>query len=204
MPEQIGTTENRFFGPFLWIITGTGSLVLLYSAFRLNLAHLDSRFTLLLLITLLLSSRVIVPIPRLSSQISVSDTFVFLILLLYGGEAAIAVAAVEALVSSLRFSRKTSTVVFNSGSAALSVLITSSILTAFFGNIVSIPARPISAAFVGAICTMALVHYVSNSGIVAIGSALNSNEPIWQTWRTHYLWSSVTYFTGATAAAVIA
>src|SRR6266576_1153058 len=168
------------FWPFLWAVIASGGLAFLFALYRLDLNKLDSRFAILLVTALVLSSRIIIPIPRLSSQISVSDTFVFLILLLYGGEAAIAVAALEALVSSLRFSRKTSTVVFNSGSAALSVLITSSILTTFFGNIVSIPARPISAAFVGAICTMALVHYVSNSGIVAIGSALKTNEPIWQ------------------------
>src|SRR5258708_40281576 len=115
MPEQIGTTENRFFGPFLWIITGTGSLVLLYSAFRLNLAHLDSRFSLLLFITLLLSSRVIVPIPSFSSQISVSDTFVFLILLLYGGETAVLVAAFVASSFSLRHCKKITNIAFNLG-----------------------------------------------------------------------------------------
>ena len=200
MPEQIGTTENRFFGPFLWIITGTGSLVLLYSAFRLNLAHLDSRFTLLLLITLLLSSRVIVPIPQLSSQISVSDSFVFLILLLYGGETAVLVAAVEAVSSSLRYSKKITTIAFNWGSAALSIFITSNLLTALFGDIVTWASKAISAAFVAAICTMALAHYISNSGIVAIGAALKTNHPIWQTWRKHYLWTSITYFAGACAA----
>jgi signal transduction histidine kinase/CheY-like chemotaxis protein len=51
---------------------------------------------------------------------------------------------------------------------------------------------------------MALTHYVANSGLVAIAGALKSNEPIWQTWRKHYLWTSLTYFAGACAAGVIA
>ena len=51
---------------------------------------------------------------------------------------------------------------------------------------------------------MALVHYAGNSGIVAIGQALKTGEPIWQTWRKHYLWTSITYFAGAITAAVIA
>ena len=51
---------------------------------------------------------------------------------------------------------------------------------------------------------MALTHYIANSGIVAIGAALKTNEPIWQTWRKHYLWTSITYFAGACAAGVIA
>jgi signal transduction histidine kinase/ActR/RegA family two-component response regulator len=154
--------------------------------------------------SLVLSSRIVIPIPRLSSQISVSDTFVFLTLLLYGGPAAVTVASTEAFISSLRFSRKRQTVLFNWGSAALSVFITSSILRLEFGDIVSLPREPLSTGFVVALGTLALVHYASNSGIVAIGSALKTAQPIWATWRKHYLWTSITYFAGASAAGVIA
>ena len=51
---------------------------------------------------------------------------------------------------------------------------------------------------------MALTHYVANTGIVAIGAAFKTDQPIWQTWRRHYLWTSITYFSGALAAGVIA
>jgi len=190
--------------PFLRAVTGLGALALIYSVLNINPAHLDVRFAALVLMSLLLSSRIVVPIPRLSSQISVSDTLVFLTLLLYGGPAAVAVASTEAFISSLRFSRKRQTVLFNWGCAALSVFITSSILTLEFGNIILLPRQPISTGFVVALCTMALVHYASNSGIVAIGSALKTAQPIWTTWRKHYLWTSITYFAGACAAGMIA
>ncbi len=177
---------------------------MLYSSYDLNLHKLDTQFAILLGLTLLISSRIIVPIPHFSSQISVSDTLVFLVLLLYGGEAAIIVAATEAALSSLRFSRKPRTVLFNWGCAALSVFVTSSLLEVFFGDIVSLPTKPLSAGFGAAICTMALAHYACNSGMVAVCAALKTNQPIWQTWRKHYLWTSITYFAGASAAAVIA
>jgi len=195
---------NKFFRPFLWVITGCGSLAFLYSCFRLDIGGLDSRFALLCVMALLLASRITIPIPRLSSQISVSDTFVFLVLLLYGGAAAVLVGAVEALLSSLRFSRKPRIVAFNFAAAALSILITSSVLDLIFGHVVALRENPITTTFVAAICTMALTHYVTNSGLVAIGAALKSDEPIWQTWRKHYLWTSITYFAGACAAGVIA
>jgi signal transduction histidine kinase len=51
---------------------------------------------------------------------------------------------------------------------------------------------------------MALAHYISNSGLVAIAAALRTNQPIWQTWRKYYLWTSLTYFAGACAAGTIA
>src|SRR6476661_6761987 len=204
MSDTLGTTRNKFFGPFLWVATGTGCLAFFYAVAQINPAQFDSGFLLLVAMALLLSSRVTVPIPRLTSQISVSDTFVFLLLLLYGAPAAIIIGSLEALLSSLRFSRKWRIVAFNWASAALSISITSSVLGTMFGDVITLRAHPLTARFVAAICTMALTHYVANSGRVAIGAALKTNEPIWQTWRKHYLWTSITYFSGALAAGVIA
>ena len=203
MPN-VTNIENHSFVPFQRLITAAGTLALLYAVVSLNPSQLDARFAALLGMTVLLSSRIVVPIPKLSSQVSVSDTFVFLILLLYGPPAAIIVASSEAFLSSMRFSRKSQTVLFNWGCAALSVFITGSTLKIAFGNTTSLLIQPYTARFMVAICTMALIHYAGNSGIVAIGQALKTNEPIWQTWRRHYLWTSITYFAGAITAAAIA
>lgn len=204
MSDNAETTPNKLFVPFLWVVTGLGGLALVYSALRLNFAALNLHFAVLMGMTLLLGSRIIVPIPHFSSQISVSDTFVFLIFWIYGGEAALIVASLEAALSTLRFSRKWRTVFFNWGGSALSVFVTSKLLEVLFGNVSLLPNQPLSATFIAAICTMALVHYASNSGIVAAGAALKTNQPFWTTWNKHYLWTSITYFAGASAAAVIA
>ena len=203
MSEQVDTKSNRLFGPFLWAIIFLGGLVLIHASSRVDVNHLDSRFVVLLGMAMV-SSRIVVGIPRFSSQISVSDTFVFLILLLYGGDAAVVLASIEALFSSLRFSRKLSTVAFNWGCASLSVFMTATVLQLLYGDLLFKPNTRVSAAYAAAICTMALVHYAFNSGTVAIGAALKTNQPIWQTWRRHYLWTSITYFVGASAASLIA
>src|SRR6478672_628256 len=101
--SNVINNQSRFFVPFLRTVTGLGALAVIYSLFNINPSHLDLRFGALALMSLLLSSRIVVPIPRLSSQISVSDTLVFLTLLLYGGPAAVIIASTEAFVSSLRF-----------------------------------------------------------------------------------------------------
>lgn len=204
MSDNVGTKPEPSFAPFLWAIAGIGGLSLLFSALHLDYSRLDFRFAALLGMTLVFGSRVTVPIPRFSSQISVSDTFVFLILLLYGGETAVIAAAIEAIFSSLRFCRKFRTVAFNWSCAAISIFITSNLLNLLFGNVVQLAKEPITASFLAAIGTMALTHYIANSGIVAIGAALKTGQPIWPTWRKHYLWTSITYFAGASAAGVIA
>src|ERR1043166_7904910 len=195
---------HKLFRPFLWVAIGCGSLAFLFSATQVDFGQFDSRFLLLIAFALVFTSRITIPLPRFSSKISVSDTFVFLVLLLYGGAAAVIVGALEALLSSLHFSRKRAIVAFNWASAAVSISITSSVLELIFGSVVSLRTKPLTATFLGAICTMALTHYVSNSGLVAIAAALKTDEPIWQTWRKHYLWTSLTYFAGACAAGAIA
>src|SRR5215217_7562586 len=195
---------HKLFRPFLWVAIGCGSLAFVYSATQVNFGQFDSRFILLVVMALLLTSRITIPLPRFSSQISVSDTFVFLVLLLYGGPPAVVMGALEAFISSLRFSRRRMIVAFNFGSSAVSILITSSVMELIFGNVMDLRTNSLTATFVGAICTMALTHYAVNSGIVGIAGALKSDQPIWQTWRKHYLWTSITYFAGACAAGVIA
>ena len=196
--------ENKFFRPFLYLVVASGSLAFIYSAFQIDFRQFDSHFAILVAMALLLTSRITIPIPRFSSQISVSDTFVFLVLLLYGGPPAVVMGALEAVISSTRFSRRLVIVGFNFGSAALSILITSSVMELIFGSVVNLRSAPLTGTFIAAICTMALTHYASNSGIVAIGGALKSDQPIWPTWRKHYLWTSITYFAGACAAGIIA
>ena len=204
MSDTLGTIRHKLFGPLLWTVTGAGSLAFLYSCSQIEVKHFDTGFLILMAMTLVLSSQISIPIPRFSSQISVSDTFVFLLLLLYGGAAAVTVGALEACLSSLRFAKRPRIVAFNFGSSAISILITSTVLKFVFGNVVALRTAPITGTFVAAICTMALTHYIINSGIVGIAAALKTDQPIWQTWHKHYLWTSITYFAGAIAAGVIA
>ena len=111
--HQLGA-GNRLIKPFMWLFIGTGGAVCLISASRLPLKQLDMRFLVLAAITICLSSRLSVKIPRFASHISVSDTFIFLTLLLYDGETAVLLGAIEALLSSMRFSKKPATIFFNS------------------------------------------------------------------------------------------
>src|ERR671938_4246 len=49
---------------------------------------------------------------------------------------------------------------------------------------------------------MALVQYVANTAIVSAHASLKADEPFWATWRHKYLWTSITYFGGASAAGI--
>src|SRR5438552_18234723 len=110
--------------PYQWLIVTIGAAVLFSSASHLSSAHLDLRYLTLALVTICLGSRITIQIPRVKGRISVSDTFIFLAMLQFGGEAAVLLAATEGLCASLRFSKKAITILFNTAVMACSTLLT--------------------------------------------------------------------------------
>ncbi|HEY6803195.1 MAG TPA: EAL domain-containing protein [Pyrinomonadaceae bacterium] len=188
--------------PYKWTIIALGALVVLSCGWSLPAAQLDLRFLLLALFTIAGASRITVEIPRITEQISVSDTFIFLIMLLYGGESAVLLAAAEAFVSTLRFSRKPTTVLLNAATMACSTFFTASLLKLGFGTITGLSGQGYS-VFTVAVCVMALAQYAVNTSIVAMGLAFRKNISFWQAWSTNYLWSSITYLMGAAVAGFI-
>lgn len=187
--------------PYMISVALIGAAVTGLCAYRLPIAALNSKFAVLTLITVLIGSRITIKIPGARGQISVSDTFVFLAILLFGVEAAVLLAAAEALSSSVRFSRKAKVVFFNAGVMAVSTFVSSSTLYLLF------PALNLQAGYlpnlVVALCVMALVQYTLNSWLIAVSVALSANQTVWHSWRTNFLWTSLTYFAGASGAAVV-
>jgi signal transduction histidine kinase/ActR/RegA family two-component response regulator len=87
---------------------------------------------------------------------------------------------------------------------ALSTFLTVWTLRYFFGSIDGLLNSTFSSSFIIAITVMALVQYVSNSSLAAVRNALKTDQPLWETWKKNYLWTSVTFFASASAAGIIA
>ena len=183
---------------YMLVVIAAAAIALFYSVVHLPVEKLDARFVALFLLTIAISSRLTVRIPRTTGHISVSDTFFFLTILLYGGEAAVLLAAAEALCSSTRFSRKA--ILFNSGMIACSTFLTFVVTRTLFGELSTLHHGPFSGQFMLALCVMAFVQYASNSTMAAIYTSLKMAEPLWHSWTKYYLWASITYFAGASAA----
>ncbi|OLE54799.1 MAG: hypothetical protein AUG51_06770 [Acidobacteria bacterium 13_1_20CM_3_53_8] len=196
--------RERYDKPCMWLIIFCGALVCAEAFYRMPLAHVDLRFLMLAVITIGFGSRVGIEITRVRVQITVSDTFIFLTMLLYGGELAVLLAAADSLCSSLRFSKKASTIFFNSAMLAVSTYATVWVARCFFGSLTALPQGRFSGSFITAIFVLASVQYCGNSGLAALRESFRRNEPFWPTWTHYYLWSSITYYAGATAAGITA
>ena len=190
----------KLFDAYRWAIVMAGAAALVTASGWLPVPRLDWRFLILTSIMMLVSSRLSIQIPRVNTNVTISDTFIFLILLLYGGLAGILVAALEGLLSGLRIGKRPLVIAFNSAMMLVSTTLTVMVVHFCFGPIDNIRLLGLS-QFAAAVGTMALVQYFANSGICAIGLACKNSEPIWRTWQTHYLWTSFTYILGAALAA---
>ena len=77
MPTQ------RYVRPYMWTFIVVGAAVMLYAVVNLPLRRFDLRLVPLVLLTLFVSARLCVPIPRTTSgKISFSDALIFLAMLL--------------------------------------------------------------------------------------------------------------------------
>ena len=198
--EMSRTRLNQF---YIWLVVLAGTVALFFSLREFPVSQLDVRFLVMALATVLIGPRLSIQIPRVRAHISVSDTFIFLTLLLFGGEAAIILATVEAICSSVRISKQVSTHFFNASATAVSTFLTVWSLRLIFGETVTWQ-DSYSTNHLAAISAMAFIQYASNSLLVATSSALKSETSVWVTWRKSFLWTSITYFAGASAAALIA
>src|SRR5947207_5973053 len=194
--------RQRFFKPFLVLVVAAGAGTMLLSLHRLPLQQLDWHFLLLLITMATVASRLSVPIPYVKGEVTVGDALIFLTMLIYGGEAALLMAAVDGLSSSLYVSKKLRVWLFNSSQMVFSTFLTAWTVRSFFGPVRELDRAGYSIVFLGGICVMALVQYVTNSGLVAIYTALKTDQPLFATWRKSYLWTSISYFAGASIASI--
>ena len=197
------TRSREIYTRFVIALGAVTLLLCLYHLYTSDIRHLDLKFLLLAVVTILFSARVEIQIPHSSGHITISDTFIFLTMLLYGGVPATLLAATECAYASYRFRDMPKTVAFNGAQMMISTYVTTNVMWLFFGNITDLPRNENMRVFLPAICVMALVQYLTNSGLASIYMAFRRNLSVGQTWTKYYLWSSITHLAGASAAGLI-
>jgi len=200
---EVPINRPHFGQAYVWSLMTVGVVVSLVSIYLLPFGKLDTNFAFLCLLVIA-SSFIAVPIPRVSGRITVADTFIFLGMLIYGGAAAIVLSALEGVAVTVIISKKPRVFLLNSAILATSTFFTVAVLNQVFGPPADLIENTFSQRFFYAICLMGLVQYIANTTLISIEKSSKINESVWNTWRTYYLWTSVTYFAGASAAGIVA
>ena len=189
---------------YVRFVIALGGVALALCLSTMSFAQLDLWFFLLAAVTVFLSARAEIQIPHSGGgHITVSDTFIFLTMLLYGGGPATLLAAAESAYSSKRFGGTLKTISFNSAQMLISTFVTATVMSLIFGAPEALPTNNNLGVFLSAVCVMAVVQYLTNSWLASVYTAFKRGQGVAHTWSRYYLWSSITHLAGASAAGLI-
>jgi len=190
----------------MWSVTIIGLGLLIHSSYDLYSTDLirNSGWLPLILVTLGFSYFGTVRIPGVKASVSVSDTLVFISALLFGIHPAVIISGVDAGIQSIKLTKKLMTRAYNVAAMALSVFVSSSIADYFFPDVLGSISRDIQAAqLILPLAVLALLHYLTNSFLIAAVIAVRRQLNLIKTWRESFLWTSISYLAGAIAAGVV-
>jgi diguanylate cyclase (GGDEF)-like protein/putative nucleotidyltransferase with HDIG domain len=185
------------------IVAGLG--VVLHSLYSLYARPVSYEWFILAGLTLL-SGSFTVKVPTIPARLSVSETFVFAAVLLFGPAAATMVVALDSLVISLwifKTSRRAERLLFNFAAPAVAVWIASRAFFAIAGiEPLSITSEPI-VGLVFPLFVLAVVYFLLNSWLIAVAVAFEQRGSAFNVWRRNFLWLSLNYLSGASVAALL-
>lgn len=158
-------------------------------------------------VTVFFSSYLRIQLPRTKIHLTISDALIILSLMIYGGEVAVLLAALESCYTSMNFRRqgisiKTKTIFLNVAVAALSTFLTALAADYLFGATETVANTASNTRLMAMITVMALTQFIVNSVCVAIFIAMKSEKSVWEVWNEYCLNALVMYFTGAIMAGV--
>ncbi len=155
----------------------------------------------------LLSGSITVKLPSIPATISVSETFVFTAVMVFGPAAGTITVALDGLIISLwlqRKKREAYKALFNVAAPALSLWCSAQL---FFGLAGS---APLSVApdtqikdLFGPLVAFTLAYFLLNSLLIAGAISLEKKTPALKVWRENFSWLSLNFFFGASVAVLL-
>lgn len=186
-----------------------GFAVLIWSIYRFPAEKISAGLIALSIVTVFFSSYLRIQLPRTKIHLTISDALVMLSLLIYGGEIAVLLAALESCYTSFHFRRqgvtiKVKTIFFNVGIAAISTFFTAGVINFIFGNAEAIASGGSATTFIALLTMMALTQFIVNSICVAGFISIKSGKSIWKVWNEYCLNALVMFLIGVALAGVAA
>jgi diguanylate cyclase (GGDEF)-like protein/putative nucleotidyltransferase with HDIG domain len=160
----------------------------------------------ILAILTLLSGSFTVRIPTIPARLSVSETFVFSAVLMFGPSAATMLVVLDTLVISFWLGRRSnppSRVFFNVAAPAVAIWVSSELFYLGTG-IAPLSRAPQSiVSLVFPLFALAVLYFLLNSWLVAFAVAFQKRQDAFTIWRHNFMWLSLNYFSGASLAALL-
>src|SRR5687768_9502300 len=190
---------------FIGVIVVSGFLAIAHSAYTLRYSPVTSQWFVLAALTLL-SGSITIKLPGIDSSISVSETFVFTSVLLFGTAAGTITVALDGLIISLWLWRKNiglHKLLFNTSAPALSIWLAAQLFFWVTGvppltqSVTSLP------TLLPGLLLFAVVYFLLNSWLMATVVSFEESSTPLQIWRNNFLWLSLSFFSGASVSILL-
>lgn len=179
-----------------------GGAVLVCSALQLSSSPIGYEWLLLAALTIV-SSAFPLRVPGIAASLSVSETFVFTNVLLFGASAASITVAIDGLIISLfQRNRKLHRLIFNTAQPALSLWMTATVFKWIVPRYEAANDWFTALQMITGLAVLVVMYFVLNSGFNAVAVGLEARKPIWPIWW-EFRWLSMNYFGGASMAALL-
>ena len=182
-----------------------GFFAVAWSARMLAVHPVGYQWFLLAALTLV-SGSATVKLPSVPASISISETFVFAAVLLYGPSAGTLIVALDGLVISFWISKRRQEpyrALFNMSAPAVSAWCASQLFFWLAGVEPLVLAPSPIERLLPPLVVFAVAYFGFNSWLIAFAIAIeNGTSPV-RVWRENFLWLSLNYFCGASVAVLL-
>jgi hypothetical protein len=201
MPETIPLSRAGRW--YVGTVIAAGLTVILSSIAHMYQTPPRQEWLILAALTLLTGSFT-VKIPKLSARLSVSDTFVFAAVLLFGSAVPTVIVAFDCLVATLwlrRTRRSPLRSLFSLASVAFAIWTAATVFYAVVGTTRVTPV--VLPKLLGPLLLLAAIYFLMNTWLVALALAFERRVNIFRLWTENFAWLSLNYFGGVSVAALL-
>jgi len=187
---------------YIWTVVVAGLCAIVRSLYQMSSEPIGYQWFILAALTLV-SGSATVRLPSSVASISISETFVFTAVLLYGPAAGTTIVALDALVISFWISKRQPELIralFNMAAAAISAWLSANLFFKVAGVPPLVQAPSALNAILPALILYALTYFGLNSWLIAIVISLERRVDAVKVWTSTFAWLSLNYFGGASVA----
>lgn len=189
---------------YVWAVIAVGALAVAHAAFDLARDFPDSAWLVVAGLTLI-SGTATVRLPNVQAEISISETFLFSAVLIFGPSAGVITVLLDAAIINLKMARKGLEVeraLFNLAAPCLALWLGANVLP--LAGLPPVAKQPVELPrLIGPLVLFTLVYYAFNSGLVAIAIGLARKVSPYKVWQEHFAWLSLNYFGGASISSLL-
>jgi len=200
-PNQLGRAAKLY----IFSVVAAGVLAVVNSILVLTADIVPWQWAMLAVLTLL-SGSFTVSIPGIPARLSVSETFVFAAVLLFGPAAATMIVVLDTLVISFWLGRRSnppSRLLFNLAAPAVAIWVASHVFYFVTGiSPLSVSPQPVLSIALP-LLGLATLYFLLNSWLIAFAVAFQKRTSAFAIWKQNFLWLCLNYFSGASVAALL-